>query len=85
MSVGLLRRVIAAIEPWYDWGIYEVSRLDAHEPDFSDESYGQVRFCQLQWLGVHFLIQVGRTPPKIAPDQVAACKARHIGAAQPQP
>lgn len=58
-------RILAAITPWYDWGRVNAFRLDAHEPDFSDEAEGEVRFLTLQWLGAHVEIQIGRTPKAV--------------------
>jgi hypothetical protein len=61
------RRFIQAIEPWYDWGRTNTFRLDAKCPKFSDEAEGEVCFFEVQWLGLHFAVQIGRTPPKRYP------------------
>lgn len=69
--MGRLSKIIAAIEPWYDWGKREVPRLDARCPYFSDESYGPVRFFEIQWFGLHLAIEIGRTPRKLTSAEVA--------------
>jgi hypothetical protein len=72
-----VRRHVPWLEPWYDWGISNVFRLDTQEEDFSDESEGPARFFELQWLGISLAVQVGRTPRKITAEEVAANKARN--------
>lgn len=70
-----IRRFIAKVEPWYDWGSdAAIWRMDAVERDFSDESEGAARYFELQWFGIHFEIRVGRTPPKVSAAEVAARK-----------
>ncbi|WP_159981890.1 MULTISPECIES: hypothetical protein [unclassified Novosphingobium] len=71
-----LHRLIAAIEPWYDWRQRDIFRLDTEERDFSDESEGTAFRFDLQWLGVHLAFEIGRTPRKIPAAEVAANKAR---------
>jgi hypothetical protein len=71
------QRFLSTINPVYDWGQREIFRLDRREPDFLDESEGNAWYFELQWFGVALEIKVGRTPPKISPDEVAARKRRH--------
>lgn len=50
-----LRRLIKAIEPWYDWGTFGISRVDGR-------GEGDGRFFEIDLFGLHLLIVVGRTP-----------------------
>lgn len=61
----ITRRVTDAAEPWYDWGKIGVERLESlrHGEKPSD---GEVRFIELQWLGIHIGFQIGRTPKRRA-------------------
>lgn len=71
-----IRQFIAKVEPWYDWGSdAAIWRMDAVERDFSDESEGTAWYFELQWLGVHFEVRIGRTPAKVPAEEVAARKA----------
>ena len=69
------RRFIAAIEPWYNWGEIYVERMQAMHlgSDGFPQAIGEgpVRFFELQWFGVHLQLQLGRTPPGTASDNVA--------------
>jgi hypothetical protein len=60
--IGSLKRVIGRVEPYYDWGARTTFRMDAKREE--DVTEGEVRFFELQWLGLHFEVQVGRTPPR---------------------
>ncbi|QQV76511.1 hypothetical protein H5J25_13760 [Sphingomonas aliaeris] len=64
-----LSRVLAAIEPWYDWGTVETFSLkllsDKSAGRFGDESMGEVRFFTFQWLGLHLHFEIGRTPKTV--------------------
>lgn len=71
---GRIRRHAPWLEPWYDWGTTNAFRLDAQESDFSDESEAEVRHFEVQWLGLHFAIQIGRTPPRVPETEVALRK-----------
>jgi hypothetical protein len=53
--------VIDAIEPWYDWGKIGVERMESLRPG-KTATDGEVRFIELQWLGIHIAFQIGRTP-----------------------
>lgn len=55
------RDVIDALEPWYDWGKIGVERMESLRPG-KTATDGEVRFFELQWLGVHIAFQIGRTP-----------------------
>lgn len=55
------RRVFAAIEPWYDWGKIGVERMESLRPGQTPTD-GEVRYLELQWLGIHLAFQIGRTP-----------------------
>lgn len=57
------RAVINAIEPWYDWGRIGVERMESLRPG-KTATDGEVRFFELQWLGIHLAFQIGRTPKK---------------------
>ncbi len=65
-----LRRFIIAAEPWYDWGEIHVERMEELGQDergnIVSGGEGPVRYFQIQWLGVHFGIQLGRTPKPLA-------------------
>jgi hypothetical protein len=52
-----LRRFIAAIEPWYDWGATSIERLEG-------DGEGPGYWLSLEWLGLNFTVFMGRTPPK---------------------
>lgn len=54
------QRFLAAIEPWYDWGTINTVNMDARTHD--DQVDGEVRFFEIQWFGLHFGVQFGRTP-----------------------
>ena len=49
------RAALKKAEPWYDWGRYGVIRVD-------DRGEGDVPHFEVDWLGLHLLIAVGRTP-----------------------
>lgn len=70
---GAMRR---ALEPWYTWGLTDIFRINVVERDFSDESAGRAFRAELQWLGIHFGIVIGRTPPAISAAERSAYKAR---------
>lgn len=61
-----LRRLLAAIEPWYDGGKIHVERMqgmrlgDGGHLEAGGE--GPVRYVELQWFGIHLAVQFGRTP-----------------------
>jgi len=59
-----VRAAVAAIEPWYDWGKISVERMESLRPN-KTVTDGEVRFFELQWLGVHIAFQIGRTPKGI--------------------
>lgn len=52
-----LRRIMTALEPWYDWGETYVSRIDTAEE-------GPGRFFELQWFGLNLTVFMGRTPKR---------------------
>jgi len=56
------RRFFAPVEPWYDWGRINVFRLDSRTEEECTEP--EVRYVELQWLGLHVGFQIGRTPAK---------------------
>jgi hypothetical protein len=60
--MNTLRRIIAAIEPWYDWGKISITNLNARADAETVE--GDVRYVDLQWLGIHLSLQFGRTPKR---------------------
>ena len=61
--VTVARAVITAIELWYDWGTIGVERMESLRPG-KTATDGEVRFFELQWLGIHLAFQIGRTPEK---------------------
>lgn len=67
--VSAARRLIAAIEPWYDWGTIYIERMQ--ELRFGDGGHieaggeGTAGYFQLQWFGIHLQIQLGRTPKAV--------------------
>jgi hypothetical protein len=58
-----IARIMRAIEPWYDWGIFNVERMEGSTSE-RDGGYGDVWYFQLQWFGIHFAVQFGRTPKR---------------------
>jgi hypothetical protein len=64
----VVRRFLAALEPWYNWGKVSVERMEGVH--IGDDGYlcptaeGDVRFFELQWLGLHVAFQIGRTPKR---------------------
>jgi hypothetical protein len=61
---GAWRRFIKAIEPWYNWGMILVERMDELEETRQAGGEGEVGYFELQWLGIHFEMQIGRLPAK---------------------
>lgn len=62
---NLLARIIAAVEPWYDWGEIHIDRMEGTNAEtLNPGGEGPVRFVQLQWFGIHIGFQIGRTPKK---------------------
>ena len=63
-----LSRLIAAAEPWYNWGVIHVERMQEIRVDEGSRLHvgaeGPVRYFELQWLGIHFAVQLGRTPKR---------------------
>lgn len=59
-----VRHLLAAAEPWYDWGKIGVERMESLRPG-QIATDGEVRFFELQWLGMHIAFQVGRTPKRM--------------------
>ena len=57
-----LRRLLAALEPWYDWGAINTFRMDGRTEAECTE--GEVYRFELQWLGLHVGFQIGRTPKR---------------------
>lgn len=61
-----LSRIIAAAEPWYNWGEVYVERMQEIRVDEGGRLHvggeGPVRYFELQWFGIHFAVQIGRTP-----------------------
>lgn len=75
--LAAIKRVLKKLEPWYDLGRCERARLDSKCAHFSDESWGQVYRLDLQWLGVHCAIELGRTPAKVTPAESKRRRARY--------
>lgn len=65
-----MTKFLKAIEPWYAWGQHEILRIDQHESDFADESTGNVFRFEIQWFGIHFAFELGRTPHKVAAEEI---------------
>lgn len=64
----LWRRVLKAIEPWYNWGTLSVERMQGMrlvDGAITPEADGDVAFFELQWFGLHLEIQIGRTPKAV--------------------
>jgi hypothetical protein len=61
-----VKRLLSAIEPWYNWGEIHVERMEGMRPGADDfpqaVGEGAVRFFELQWFGIHLAVQFGRTP-----------------------
>lgn len=45
--MSALRKFIAAIEPWYDWGRIDTQALTSITGEFADEVNGEVRWFTL--------------------------------------
>lgn len=73
---SLIKRGLAKATPWYEWSRANVFRLDAQCRDFADESSGDVWRLQIQWLGLHFGAEIGRTPRKPTDGEVSIQRAR---------
>ena len=58
-----LRRLLAAVEPWYNWGTIHIERMEGSTLDRSGRE-GPVRFVELQWFGIHVAFQIGFTPKR---------------------
>lgn len=56
------------LEPWYNWGTIDIERM---EGIFLDGEHvlaggeGPVRYLEIQWIGLHFQVQLGRTPKAV--------------------
>lgn len=59
-----LRRILAAIEPWYSWGTINIERFDTTNRNGDGVDYGDVAYFDLQWFGLHLGFQIGRVPRK---------------------
>ena len=59
----MLRRITAAIEPWYNWGIIHIERMEGSNAETMNPSReGPLWFVELQWFGLHIGMQIGLTP-----------------------
>lgn len=58
-----IQALLRAIEPWYNWGSVNVERMDEIGKGRS-AGEGEVSFFDLQWLGIHIGVQIGRTPKR---------------------
>lgn len=62
-AIGTIaRRVLRAVEPFYDWGPINVTNMDARTA--AEVVEGDVRYFDLQWFGIHIGLQFGRTPKR---------------------
>jgi hypothetical protein len=52
-----LRRVLAALEPWYD---FDPGGIDSVKDDVA----GDGRFFSIDWFGLHLTVFDGRTPKR---------------------
>lgn len=66
VAPGLARRVLAAVEPWYNWGTINFERFDTVGQNGEGGEEGNAHFFDLQWFSVHVSIHVGRLPPRRA-------------------
>ena len=55
-----LAGILAKLEPWYDWGTINTVNLNARTD--AEQVEGDVYCFEIQWLGLHLGIQIGRTP-----------------------
>lgn len=58
----LLANILRRLEPWYDWGTINTVNMDARTD--AEQVEGDVYRFELQWLGLHIGIQIGRTPKR---------------------
>lgn len=58
-----IARILRAIEPWYDWGVIHIERMEGSTRD-RDSGCSGVHYFQLQWFGIHLGFQFGRTPKR---------------------
>ena len=80
----LLARIIAAAEPWYDWGTIHIERMEGTNAEtLNPGGEGPVRFIQLQWFGIHIGLQIGSTPKRWV-DEPASSKEQtwHLASTQ---
>ena len=70
-----LVRCLRAIEPWWDWSETSVLRINTKLPDFLDESEGPGWRFEIQWLGFHLGVVLGRTPPAATNAEIQSRKA----------
>lgn len=57
-----LAKLLRRLEPWYDWGTINTVNMDARTD--AEQVEGDVYRFELQWLGLHLGIQIGRTPKR---------------------
>lgn len=57
------RRILIALEPWYDWGTTTTVNFDATTE--AEQVEGEVYRFELQWFGLHIGFQIGRTPKAV--------------------
>ncbi|WP_242183124.1 hypothetical protein [Sphingomonas sp. CARO-RG-8B-R24-01] len=64
--VARWQRILAAVEPWYNWGEIYIERMQGMRMGSDDfpQAIGEgcVRYVEIQWFGIHFAVQFGRTP-----------------------
>lgn len=72
---GIIKRAIKAGEPWYNWGTVFIERLDAATE--AETSEGEARFFDIQWLGLHLSVHIGRTPARVDAAEIAGRRAHY--------
>lgn len=79
---SIMKRAIKAVEPWYNWGTIYIERLDAATE--AEMSEGEARFFDIQWLGLHLSIHIGRTPSRLGAAEIAGRRAHYERVAERQ-
>lgn len=66
-AASAAKKVLAALEPWYDWGTVTVERLQELRMEgdrIVTGGEGDVSYFMIQWFGIHVQVQIGRTPKR---------------------
>jgi hypothetical protein len=76
--MDIIKRLQAVLTPWWNWGPQGVNRLSSLSADFFGESIADVHRFEIQWLGIHFAIELGRTPRRMTDAEEAELRTRVV-------